>query len=302
MSKAKLLKKGDRIFILSTARFILPEELEKSLQLFESWGLEYELGAHLFTASNQMAGNDEQRAQDLQKALDDPTIKAIVCARGGYGTVRLLDRIDFSTFQKNPKWIAGFSDVSALHLHIQSNFGIATLHAPMPITFPSNTPKALETFREILFEGKHRIAMEASPHNRNGEASGPLLGGNLSVMYSMLASSAQVDTTDCVLFLEDLDEYLYHIDRMMQAFKRAGLLSRLKALLIGGMTGMHDNTIPFGKTAKEIILETVSCYDYPVVFDVPAGHIDDNRTLILGENIYLNATADAVVLKQEYCE
>lgn len=300
MLKAKLLKKGDRIFILSTARYILPEELQKALQIFEEWGLECVLGKSLHTAYHQMAGNDEMRGQDLQKALDDTSIKAIVCARGGYGTVRLLDHIDFTTFQKNPKWIIGFSDVTALHLHIQTNIGTPTLHAPMPITFPNNTSEAMNVLHKALFDGFNVINVPVSALNRNGNAKGTLVGGNLSVLYSMLGSSAQPVTKNKILFLEDLDEYLYHIDRMMQALKRADLLSNLSGLLIGGMTGMHDNTIPFGKNAKEIILESVSAYDYPVVFDVPAGHIDNNYSMYFGEDIHISATQNAVVLKQEY--
>ena len=300
MLKPKLLKKGDRIFILSTARFILEEELQFALQLFESWGLVCVLGKQLFSPCDQFAGNDELRAKDLQDALNDDSIKAVVCARGGYGTVRLLDRIDFTTFQKKPKWILGFSDVTAMHLHIHTNLSIPTLHGPMPITMPTNTVEAIDSLHQLLFEGSQRISINKHINNRVGNASGELVGGNLSVMYSMLGSSAQPDTNNKILFLEDLDEYLYHIDRMMQAFKRAGLLSNLNGLLIGGMTGMHDNTIPFGKNAEEIIMESVSAYDYPVIFNVPAGHIDDNRSLYIGEEIQINTAKGAIVLTQKY--
>lgn len=300
MLKPKLLKKGDRIFILSTARFILEEELQYALQIFEHWGLECILGKSLFTPYHQFAGNDEMRAQDLQEALNNNNIKAIVCARGGYGTVRLLDRVDFTNFQKNPKWIIGFSDVTAMHLHIHTNFSIPTLHGPMPITFPTNTTDAMQSLHQLLFDGAQHISVENHINNRNGSASGELIGGNLSVIYSMLGSSAQPDTNNKILFLEDLDEYLYHIDRMMQAFKRAGLLSNLKALLVGGMTGMHDNTIPFGKTAEEIIIEAVSEYNYPVIFNIPAGHIGNNKSLYFGEQIHVNYNHDKHVLTQEY--
>ncbi|MDX5404015.1 MAG: LD-carboxypeptidase [Bacteroidota bacterium] len=292
---------GDAIGIISTARAIGPEELQPAIDIIESWGFSVVKGSNLHARQNQFAGTDQQRLSDLQNMLDDPSIKAILCARGGYGTARIIDSIQFSGFKGSPKWIIGYSDITALHNHIHTNFGIPTLHATMPVNFTKNSPEALESLRSVL-KGKELppYSTAAHPLNRLGSASGTLIGGNLSIIYSLCGSPSRMETRGKILFLEDLDEYLYHIDRMMLNLKRNGYLNGLSALVVGGMTDMNDNAIPFGKTAEEIIAEHVAEYSYPVLFVLPAGHIDDNRALIMGANIALDVTDEGGTFIQKW--
>ena len=237
-------------------------------------------------------GSDEDRAADMQRMLDDPDINAILCARGGYGTVRIIDKLDFSEFVKHPKWLCGFSDITVLHAHINQNYGVATLHSSMPLSM-KNLAEDHVQYNSILVSLKGELpSYNFISHelNRKGEFEGEVVGGNLSVLYSILGSDSDVNTDGKILFLEDLDEYLYHIDRMIMNLKRNGKLSNLKGLIVGGMSDMNDNTIPFGKSAVEIIREAVKEYDYPVCFNFPAGHIEDNRALILGKKAATRVT------------
>ncbi len=282
MEKPSNLQKGDKIAIISTARKISKAELHPAVDELNSWGLEVIFGENLFKDYHQFSGTDEQRANDLQWALDDDEIKAVLCARGGYGTVKIIDKIDFSKFIQQPKWLIGYSDVTVLHNHINRNYGIQTLHATMPINFGTNTTEALESLKETLFGASPVYFTDAHELNRIGEAEGELIGGNLSILYSLTGTKSQLDTKGKILFLEDLDEYLYHVDRMMMNLDRTGMFKGLKGLVIGGMTDMNDNAVPYGKTAIEIISETVAKYNYPVCFNFPAGHLDDNRALIMG--------------------
>jgi muramoyltetrapeptide carboxypeptidase len=296
MEKPQPLSKGDKIALISTARKISLQELEPAISIIKSWGLEPVFGKNLFNVNHQFAGTTEDRIADLQEALESPEIKAVLCVRGGYGTVQLIDSIDFSNFKNNPKWVIGYSDVTVLHNHINKNFGIATLHATMPINFTTNTKEALESLKETLFGALPIYITEIHQLNRLGEAKGELVGGNLSIIYSLTGTSSQLDTKGKILFLEDLDEYLYHIDRMMMNLKRAGMLTNLKGLIVGGMSDMKDNTVPYGKTALEIIFDAVKEYQYPVCFDFPAGHINDNRSLIMGSEAYLLVEKDLTTL------
>ncbi len=277
------LKKGDKIGIVACARKISREEIQPAVDILKSWELEVVLGNNLFNADNQFSGTDNERAEDLQQMLDDSTIKAIISARGGYGTIRIIDLLDFSKFEQNPKWIIGYSDITVLHSHIH-NLGYQTIHATMPINFMVNK-EATESLRKALFGEKIEYKFESHPLNRNGKAEGQLIGGNLSLLYALSASISDIDTKGKILFIEDLDEYLYHIDRMMMNLKRSGRLKNLAGLIAGGMTDMKDNTVPFGKTAEEIILDAVKEYDYPVCFNFPAGHIDKNMALIFGKKL-----------------
>ena len=279
------LKPGDTIALISTARKVSEEELHFAVNLLEAWGLKVSFGKNLFQEAHQFAGSVEQRSQDLQETINDENIKAIIFVRGGYGSVQVVDHIDRSKFQKNPKCLIGFSDITVFHSHIHQNFGIPTLHAAMPITFAKNTKSSLENLRKILFGEKVSYQIEAHPFNRKGLAEAEIVGGNLSILYSLLGSESQMNTDGKILFIEDLDEYLYHIDRMMQAIKRSGMLKNLAGLIIGGMSDMNDNSIPFGKTAEEIIRDVVSEYKYPVAFGFPAGHIDDNNPIVFGEKV-----------------
>lgn len=284
------LQKGDTVAIVSTARKISKEELNPALQLLESWGLKGILGKTIGAEENQFAGNDDLRAADFQQMLDNPNVKAIWCARGGYGTVRIIDKLDFSKFKKNPKWIVGYSDVTVLHSHIH-NFGIETLHAQMCLEIENKTQETSKSIRKVLFGEDYKLEVESSGSATRAETqtiNGVLVGGNLSVLYSLCGSASEMETEGKILFIEDLDEMLYHIDRMMMNLKRSGYLKNLKALIIGGMTEMKDNKVYFGKTAEEIIIDLVKEYNYPVITNFPAGHIKDNRALIFGRKIKMH--------------
>ena len=283
------LKRGDKIAIVAPARKISNFEIANAVKTFKNWGLEVVLGKNLFNSNNQFAGTDEERKSDFQQMLDDPTIKAIIAARGGYGSVRIIDKLDFSKFIKNPKWIIGYSDITVFHSHINTNFEIESLHAIMPINFSDEEKSKVsaESLRKTLFGEKIFYSINNSKYNRKGITKGILCGGNLSMIYSLIGSQSDINTDGKILFIEDLDEYLYHIDRIMMNLKRSGKLDNLAGLIIGGMNDMNDNKIAFGKTAIEIISEHVSEYNYPVCFNFPAGHRKKNYALILGREATL---------------
>ncbi|HXU28360.1 MAG TPA: LD-carboxypeptidase [Bacteroidia bacterium] len=286
MNKRPYLKQNDKIAIVATARKISAEELAFAIETLKAWGLQPVLGKNIYAIENQFAGSDEQRAEDLQWAINDDSIKAILIARGGYGTVRIVDAIDFTKLKTNPKFIIGYSDVTVLHSHINTHIGVPTMHATMPINFDKNA-EAVETLRKCLFGEKVAYQFETHPLNKTGGVNGVLVGGNLSLLYALSGTASDIDTKGKILFLEDLDEYLYHIDRMMLNLKRSGKLANLKALVIGSFTDMKDNAVPFGKTAEEIILDAVKEYNYPICFNFPAGHIDKNFALYFGKEINL---------------
>ena len=290
------LKKGDTVGILATARKIDLATLQPGIKLLESWGLHVVIGKTIGKEQNQLAGPDWQRATDFQEMLDNPNIKAIWAAKGGYGTVRIVDRINFDNFKKKPKWVIGFSDVTVMHSHI-NNMNIGTMHAIMAISAKSASPEAIESFRKALFGEKLEYHIPRHAFNKNGKATGELVGGNLSVLYSIQGSESAVDMNGKILFLEDLDEYLYHIDRMMMNLKRNGSLKGLKGIIIGGMTSMNDNDIPWGHNSLEIIQDIVKDLNIPVAYNFPAGHIKDNRTIILGKNVTFEVNDSETVLK-----
>lgn len=277
MSTPPYLNEGDTVAIVSTARKIEPEVLEPAISILESWGLKIRIGATIGASKDQFAGSDQERIDDLQKAINDPEVKAIICARGGYGTVRIVDHIDLSIFAERPKWIVGYSDVTVLHAHLAQVHGTTSIHSTMPVNFKENSDDALATLKAALFGEPLVLHGAAHVFNRTGEAVGEVVGGNLSILYSLMGSRSELDPGGKILVLEDLDEYLYHVDRMMQNLDRAGKLHELAGLIVGGMTDMNDNDIPFGKTAEEIIREIVAKYEYPVCYGFPVGHIDDNR-------------------------
>jgi muramoyltetrapeptide carboxypeptidase len=294
----KKLYIGDKIGIISTARKITIQELNPAIKILESWGLKVVLGVNLFQEDDQFSGTFEQRTADLQSMIDDNSVKAILCARGGYGTVQIIDAINFTNLKKNSKWIVGYSDVTVLHSHL-NNLGIASLHATMPINFKSNTKESLSSLKNSLFGNLNSIECIAHPFNKFGKIEGDIVGGNLSIIYSLLGSDSDIDTTGKILFIEDLDEYLYHIDRMMMNLKRNGMLGKLKGLIVGGMSDMNDNEISFGKSAEQIILEYTKGYDFPICFGFPAGHLADNRCVRLGINSILEISENGVSLSQE---
>jgi len=289
MIRPDFLKKGDKIAIVSPARSITFEEVHPAIRFFQRHELEVVLGSYIFSRHHQYAGTDDQRRRDFQHHLDDSRIRAIICSRGGYGTVRIIDNLDFTSFCEHPKWIVGYSDATVFHSHLHRQFGIESLHATMPVNIRDDKPtESMNSMINALLGKQIHYTYPASGHGRSGQAEGILTGGNLSILCSLMGSPSEIDTNGKILFLEDVDEYLYHIDRMMMLLKRAGKLANLKGLIVGGMTRMNDNTIPFGKSASEIIAEAVKEYHYPVCFDFPAGHQDDNLALILGRKVHFS--------------
>jgi len=284
--RPSFLKQGDYVGIVAPARKISEEELLPAIRLLQSWGLNVKLGKHIYSTDYQFAGNDETRRHDFQAMLDNAEIKAIFSARGGYGAVRIIDKLDFSLFKRHPKWIVGYSDVTVFHSHIHKHTGVETLHCTMPINFEKDT-ESLQLLKKALFGEPLSYNYDNLLLNRAGEAEGVLVGGNLSLLYALAATPSDIDTDGKILFLEDLDEYLYHIDRMMMQLKRSGKLAKLKGLVIGSFSEMKDNTVPFGKTAEEIIADAVKEYNYPVCFGFPAGHGQKNYPLFLGRTAKL---------------
>lgn len=293
MIRPQYLREGSRVALVATARKVSPEEIQPTVELLRAWHLEPVVDDGLYAADHQMAGSDEHRAHMLQRYIDDDSIDAILCVRGGYGTVRMVDHVDYQPLIRHPKWLIGFSDVTVLHSHIGRHCQLATLHATMPLNIPAD-PKlwsspAITTLRRALFEGRVDIDAPPSSLNRNGHCEAPVVGGNLSVLYSLVGSASDIDTEGKILFIEDLDEYLYHIDRMMQNLRRCGKLEHLAGLAVGALSDMHDNTIPFGRQAEEIVLDAVSDYHYPVAFHLPVGHIGlDNHAILLGATATLD--------------
>jgi len=292
------LKPGDKIAIVAPARKVTASEMDAAIAIFRSWGLQVVTGPHLFGESDQYSGTDEERASDLQMMLDDKDVKAIISARGGYGTVRIIDKLDFTTFAQHPKWIVGYSDITVLHSHIHTQFGIETLHAIMPINFTDEGSfTAIESLRKALFGEQLSYTFSSYPLNIPGDVSGLLTGGNLSILYALTGSPSDIQPDGKIFFIEDLDEYLYHVDRMMMGMKRSGKLSGIKAIIAGGLIKMNDNTIPFGKKAEQIVAEYAAESGIPVCFNFPAGHFADNRALILGREVHLNIDPAGVSLQ-----
>ena len=285
------LKKGDTVGIVSPARHINKKQVEPTIAWLEKYELKVQLGPNMFNILDQMAGSDSDKISDFQGFIDDPNIQAILCSRGGYVSVRILDQINFQPIIDQKKWILGYSDVTAIHSHIQANYGFPTLHCTMPINITGSDDlqetASKQSLIDALFGKDLSYHLPNNSLNRYGEASGRLIGGNLSMLYSLCGSKSDISTDGSILFLEDLDEYLYHIDRMMMNLKRTGKLHTLSALIVGGMSDMNDNPIPFGKDALQIISDHTKDYDYPVYFGLDAGHTHPNLSLRLGMNAHI---------------
>lgn len=297
------LHPGDTIAIIPTARAITSGELQAGMALAEGWGLKVRLGSGVGRKQLQQAGTVAERAADLQAALDDEAVKAIWCARGGYGTVQLMEVLDLSVLLKNPKWIIGFSDVTVLHSALHK-LGLSSLHAQMPFNITGKTPECIDSLKAALFGTPTTIVSPTSskegnlPDGHSGTCEGQLVGGNLSILYSLRGTPYDLDPTGKILFIEDLDELLYHVDRMVMNLKLGGLFDGLAGLVLGTMTDMHDKNPadPFGRTAEEIIADAIKDKVYPVCFNFPAGHIGDNRALVMGQNAKLSVTAEGATL------
>lgn len=285
------LKKGDKVAITCPAKK-LPVPMTDAVKLLTGWGLEVVLGDTVNASYHQFAGDDTFRAADLQRFINNESIKAIFCARGGYGTIRMIDLVDFSRLQTTPKWLVGFSDITLLHSHIIANYNLPCIHGQMPLNISNASAYSLQTLRMALFGDKLAYTLAPNPLNRTGESTGILIGGNLSILLATNGSVSDVDYSGKILFIEDVGEYLYSIDRMLRALKRAGKLKNLAGLIVGGFTDLKDNDIPFGQTLPEIVMDVVAEYDYPVCFDFPAGHIPNNCSLVLGKKLNLTVKAD----------
>ncbi len=289
MTRPHYLKEGDQIGFVSAANKISINVIKSAVNTMQSWGLEPVFGQHIFAQDNQFAGSDKQRSADIQDFMDNPQIKAIISTRGGYGSVRIIDKLNFEKFKRFPKWIIGYSDITVFLSHLNSQLKMECLHSTMPLDFPVNgsSNNATESLRKALFGELKSYVFKPTKVIRQNQAHGELIGGNLSILYSLIGSISEMDFDNKILFIEDVGEYLYHIDRMMINLKRMGKLKNLAALVVGGMTNMKDNKTPFGKTTEEIIAEHVEEYKYPVVFGFPAGHIKENYALRMGANINL---------------
>lgn len=288
------LKKGDTIAMVAPAGILKnkTEVINKAKKLAESWGLKVVYGKHLFAQNNHFAGTDNQRCQDFQDALDNPNIKAIWCGRGGYGSVRVLDKLDFSKFKENPKWIIGYSDITAFHNHINT-LGFETLHAMMGTSMqdnPKDIPETISSFKKAIFGENLTYIIPSSKYNRTGKVLGELVGGNIALLASMLGSKSQISTDGKILFIEEIGEYKYSIDRMLQSLKRAGYFNNVKAVIVGDISKIKKNTTSWGSSIEQLILDVVP-KNIPIVFNFPAGHEPDNRALIFGRTVHLHIGA-----------
>lgn len=275
------LKKGDKIAIVCPAKK-LPGSIDPAIAILESWGLEVITGKTVTAEHHQFAGDDELRAADLQGFLDNPEIKAIIAGRGGYGTIRIIDELDFTAFKVHPKWIVGFSDITVLLSHVLAVLNTQSIHGQMPYTFTSATPDSLNSLKKALFGESLEYEYDTVFPGRTGSAKGVLIGGNLTLMVMLQGSVSEIDYTDKILFIEDIGEHEYSIDRMMRMLKRAGKLAKLKGLIVGAFNELSPESIPFGSTPEQVIWDIVKEYGYPVCFNFPTGHIDDNRAMIVG--------------------
>ncbi|RQO68014.1 LD-carboxypeptidase [Pedobacter sp. KBW06] len=290
------LKKGDKIAIVSPAKK-LPGDINSAIAILEQWGLEVVPGENIYAGYHQFAGTDAQRTRDLQSFLDDPDIRAIIASRGGYGTIRIIDELDFTGFKEDPKWLIGFSDLTILLSHLLAVLNTQSIHGQMPKTFEDASPESLESLRKVLFGEPLSYEYNSGFKNLEGIAEGIVIGGNLTLLVATEGSASAVDYTDKILFLEDVGEQEYAIDRMMWMLKRSGKLSRLKGLIVGAFTGIKPEDIPFGSSPEQLILDLVKEYGYPVCFNFPVGHIDDNRALIVGKKARLSVEQKKVSLK-----
>jgi muramoyltetrapeptide carboxypeptidase len=295
------LQPEDTIGIVCPAGYMPLEKAQTAIDLLKEWGYKIKIGKTLGSNSaNYFSGNDEERLNDFQQMLDDDEVKAVFCARGGYGIGRIVEKINFKKFKQKPKWVIGFSDVTVLHSHIHSNYKIATLHAPMASAFNDEGYKNefVQSLKHVL-DGK-KIKYECAPNefNKRGEAVGELVGGNLSLLAHLICTSSDLKTKGKILFLEDVGEYLYNIDRMFYQLKRAGKLDKLAGLIIGGFTEMKDTERPFGKTVYEIIHDVVKEYDYPVCFGFPVSHGKENYALKVGVGYKLKVGKNRVTLEE----
>lgn len=289
LTQPPYLKAGDTVAIVAPSGILnnREREINQARDLLESWGLAVKMGEYVFNRAGHFAGTDDERCEDFQSALDNPNIKAIWCARGGYGAVRILDRLDYTRYKAQPKWIIGYSDITAIHNQLH-NLGSESIHAIMCTGLTEDLEEirpSIDSFKQAIFGEGLSYTVAGSKYNRTGSASGPLVGGNLTMLHTMLGSETSIDTSGKILLIEEIGEYAYHIDRMLQSLKRAGYFDNCRGLIVGDISKVRRNTTPWGTSVKQLILDALSDYDFPILFDFPAGHEDDNRALIIGRTI-----------------
>jgi muramoyltetrapeptide carboxypeptidase len=295
MIAPKPLKKGDLVYITAPAKAIDEGPVFFTRDFFIRQGFRVEISKNCFGQYNYFSETDEKRMADLQYGIDHPEVKAIICARGGYGCIRILDGIRWANMLREPKWLVGFSDITVFH-HRLYNLGVQSIHGTMSLNFEKNSPETFETLLDALMGRPYQIKSPKNFMNKYGIASGNLIGGNLSIVYSLIGTDDAYDFEDCILFLEDLAEHYYHLDRMFFALKKCGALDKISGLIIGGMTDLEDTNIPFGMSLEEIVLQHFSFRKIPICFDFPAGHLDDNRSLIFGKEVEINVNNDGATL------
>jgi len=289
------LHKGDRVGVVATAKKVHTANTKKGIEILQDWGLKVEVGKHVFCSHQIFAGTDEQRLDDFQKMINDPDIRAIFIVRGGYGTTRIIDQIDFNPLQLSPKWICGFSDITAIHAHL-FRLGIASIHAPMPSFFYSLNQHALKWFKDLMFGEKRDLIAKPGKLNKHGQARSKLVGGNLSIICHTIGTPSEIITQGNILFIEDVGEQLYNLDRMMVQLKRSGFLNDLAGLIVGQFTDMKDED-PFGMDSYEIVYEHVKDFDYPVAFNFPIGHSSSNYAVPIGVECSLSVDSKGTILK-----
>jgi muramoyltetrapeptide carboxypeptidase len=295
------LQKGDTIGLICPAGFMSMEKVQTCINTLGEWGYQVKLGKTVGgDSTTYFSGTDEERLADFQQLLDDDEVRAVLCARGGYGMGRIIDQIDFKKFSKQPKWIVGYSDITVLHAHLYSNYYISSLHAPMAGAFNDEGYKNeyVLSLKNALEGKKAKYSCPVHGFNKRGEAIGELVGGNLSLLAHLVGSDSDIKTKGRILFIEDIGEYTYNIDRMLYQLKRSGKLSKLAGLIIGGFTDMKDTERPFGKTVYEVIREVVRDYNYPVCFGFPVSHSDENYALKVGVGYKLKIGKSKVTLEE----
>lgn len=290
------LKEGDLIYITAPAKAIECHLIENATKYLIEKGFRVKVGKHCCDHYNYFSGSLAQRTSDFQEGIDNSEIKAIICARGGYGSVQIIDHLQWAAFLKEPKWIIGFSDITYFHQKI-AKFGLKSIHGTMPLNFEENSLPALDTLINSLKGDLPDFTIKSNLLNKTGKAKGKLIGGNLSIIYANIGTDDQPSYENSILFIEDLSEQLYHIDRMFNALRKSGILSKIKGLIIGGMTDLKDTARPFGMTYEEIVLSHLKYEKIPICFNFPAGHIDDNRSLILGHEIDFEVLEDKIKIK-----
>ncbi|RSK39672.1 S66 peptidase family protein [Mangrovimonas spongiae] len=294
------LKVGDTVAIVAPSGILKhrQDEVNRSVALLKSWGLHVIIGEHVFKQDDHFAGTDDERCEDLQHAMDDPSISAIWAARGGYGTVRILDKLDYTKFRKHPKWVIGYSDITALHNQLNV-LGFESIHAMMCTSMTkdkTNLEQTIATFKKALFGESLSYTLKGSKYNKGGKVSAPIVGGNLTILHTMLGSNTSINTKGKILFFEEIGEYKYHIDRMLQSLKRAGYFDDCAGVIVGDMTKLRKNTTAWGSSIEQLILDVLAEYDFPVAFNMPTGHEDDNRAMILGKTAQLTVNKEQSIL------